>query len=400
MADPQDALFKALNSNTQYQAAKSGKGGLLDMLLTGYQMAYPQAPAANMAMGMRQAYNVGQYNKAVQAEAAMQRQRQTSTDTNNAAIYNAATGQHVSGPFDTTLANSMAPHLRKDNAVPSMNDMLQGGALVMEKGADYDPALIRDYTKQQGEANNFLQKGGGLGDIASGQSASLIGQTLGKMGGTLGVPSLDPGQSRMLTGGVNKVAPNRGIDTNVSPWMYATDVPTNVAGLMKSGLDDAQAKGTLDANIRHDKATEQQAKWEEQNKLDHGYWSPNSPPAPHYPTFQEQMFGAMSPEQQKQFIARNASGTPDKPVKYPKMTPKDMETMQNLRKQYNSEAAGFFKNPGKAEVARQQYNMLAGQFGQSPIGTAAPATAFGGKGKSNLDSGKSKLSNSIYPGKG
>ncbi len=65
-------LIKALSTSQAYQAAKFGGrapagkfGGLLDILLPAYQAAFPKAPAANLAMGARQAYNVRQYNKAL-----------------------------------------------------------------------------------------------------------------------------------------------------------------------------------------------------------------------------------------------------------------------------------------------------------------------------------------------
>lgn len=377
MADTFD-LADLLSKQTQYQAAKSGSGGLLDMVLAGYQAAFPKAPAANLLMGARQAYNVGKYNKAVQAEAMRQQLRQQLEDTNNASIYQKRTGVQMQGPFDIGLANSSAPDIRKDNATPSINDALAGKQLQLDNNADYSPELINQWLAQQGKATNFAGRNGGLGAIGEGQNASLLRLPPSAMNlPKPGQPAPPTPSGGALTAGASFEQMPPQIPTNVSPYMLPTDIPSQVADLFKAGLTDAHSKATTDETGRHNKTTEGETG--RHNRANEGIGYKNA--AAHMLSASKAgssgraptLLDLMSPTQRAQYLERQATG---ETAKAPKITSTDIKTMGELRQAYNSEAGGFFKNPEKAAQAAADYNVLADQFNMpklAPFGNTSNA---------------------------
>lgn len=407
MADATADLVKALNTSAAYQAAKYGGGaptsklgGLLDILLPAYQAAFPKAPAANLAMGARQAWNLRQYNQQVRAAQEAEIKRQTNMDENNAAIYNSRTGQNISGPFDVTLANSSAPDIRKDNATGSLNTLLGGGALRLGQHADYDPALIRDYLGQQSKATDFINQGSGLAAIASGQGQSLSG---GGQAGQAPTPSLQQGVmddgtgQPMLSAGISSNAPPKQIDTMQSPYLLPTDTPSNVSTLMGKGMEDARGNAGLTETNRHNVASESEIRRSHganegiarinaaANTLRAQKYQPGGggyPPQPNeasraYDAFQK---GLITREEYAQTLGAKSGS-----LKIPKMTAEDNKRLAELKQEYNNQAGGFFKNPNAARAAAESYNQMADQYGQPHIGESAP---FKNKSVGNL---KSKL---------
>lgn len=182
MVDNSDALLDLMKTNTQYQAAKFGSGGLLDMAIMAYQAAFPKAPAANLLAGGRQAYNIGKYNKAVQAEALRQQLRQEMTDANNAEILARRTGLKVQGPFDLTFANNAAPDLRNDANLEFNRERLRSGVL--------NPDLITFNTENvDNSVNEAMKRSGQLNDAQA---------TLGMLPAWMGTPTGDMPGGRVL----------------------------------------------------------------------------------------------------------------------------------------------------------------------------------------------------------
>jgi hypothetical protein len=249
--DPQQEYY---SKKVAYDAAKAGGGGLLDYMTAIYSAIAPNAGAARLLQGINQVSNIHGYNKAQQAAAEAAYKRQALTDANNSLINYQRTGKQVSGPFDISLANSAAPDIRKDNSRQSRQDLIDGKKLTLSNYADYDPALERDYIKQQADATNYAMQNGGVNAINQGQKASMT------YPGGNGAPPQQPGQFTKMPGGMQwdngaGTTLNAGVQQtgglrdyqapipmNVSPFTLPTDIPAQVAAGQRAGVDDAQTR--------------------------------------------------------------------------------------------------------------------------------------------------------------
>lgn len=295
-------LTDLLAKQTQFQAAKSGSGGLLDMVLAGYQMAFPRAPVANALYGARQAYNIGQYNKAIQQEALRQQIYQGELDANNAEIYNRRAGTNIKGPFSHDLANAAAGDIRTDNAQPVVKGLLDTGRIdtsLIQPGMNVDPKLIEMAVTRAAAAND------------AGQTKAELGQWMG--GGVPGAPAQPSGQPALqpdpalglgaLQGGVYQ---NQGVTPAEAFSVGIPDVGQLLTG-RNNEQDNARGLQQIQETGRHNKASEQAAMMNAQaNQMRAQKYQPGGGGGP---GFQEQIFARLSPEQQQQYLARFAGGT-------------------------------------------------------------------------------------------
>lgn len=244
------------------------------------------AGLGNMLNNMGQRNYLNQMQQQAMREYKNQQDRQNMTDANNASIWNSRTGQNIQGPFDTTFADHSAGDIRDTNAVPSLNAMLGGEALKLDPYGSYDPALLKDYLQRQGDATNYVNAN--TEDITAGQKASSIGAPVtspqapagsewnrvyvkpGFQEGTLdngtGEASLGPATQQALQAATAYSAPANQIPPNVSPYFLPTDVPQQVAGNQRAGLQDKQEAGKQTETHRSNIAGEQ-LKREQQKAL-------------------------------------------------------------------------------------------------------------------------------------
>ena len=399
-------LNDALTKQTQFQAAKYGTGGLLDVLLGAYQAAAPRAPFANLLMGARQAYNIGQYNNSVKAEQKRQLERQQTTDANDAANFNDQTGRNISGPFSHDLAIAGIPNIRKGNATQSINNLLHGGDLTLDAHGDYDPGLVTKYLGQQGSATNYLNQNAGLGAIASGQGQSLLGAGLANLVNSKLSPNSPMRMGVMPNGqgistGISKSAPPDQIDTTSSPFLMPTDVPSNIASGQRAGLQDAQANATNAETVLHNRTSEKETA--RNHRATEGIGRTNA--AAHMISARKpsgagralQATDLMTPEQQKQYAARIAAGPNGSPPVVPSAS--QWLQLEHLRRQAEgSDGILGFGKQAPDMAAAQRYNGYAKKYGLTPINIGGSAP-FGNQSGSKLQGNQASLSSSIYPGR-
>lgn len=287
MADTTD-LADYYSKSAAIGAAKYGGygnskfGGLLDMILPAYQAAFPKAPVANALMGARQAWNMHNYNKVMQAQYAAQQARQATTDTNNDTIFNKATGLNVVGNFDTALGNSMAPHIRDSNQASNYNAMLKGDQLQIDPYGTVDTSVINPYMKQMGEnassnaAKSQFTPTYAQGGQAAGQLTpqSLIGQLPGLKGLQQAMNQIAPQTAPQLqnpdgsfnasaNGGTSQLSPEQSAAAQLNPYASANVPVGNLTTLFDAGGAAAQKGAGMQQDInqltetgRHNKADE------------------------------------------------------------------------------------------------------------------------------------------------
>jgi hypothetical protein len=197
-------------------------------------------PAFFSALGnVGQVKNESAYNQYLKSVADYERARQTATDTNDAGIFNASTGQNISGPFSRDFATAQTGAIRENNANPSINDLIQGNPLVLNPSGKYDPALISKYLEQQQNVTNSnAAQDLAAGIFGGGQNASAVNGGMNVPGQLQQPVGLDMGGQPALSAGVQQQqAPS------VSPFIQAALPVDQIFGQFGRGAQDAQEAG-------------------------------------------------------------------------------------------------------------------------------------------------------------
>lgn len=323
-------------------------------------------------VGMTEGMSRRNYMNQLQQQYLAEQQRLKQTDANNAQIWNARTGQTITGPFDTTFANNSAGDIRKSNAVPSINNMLGGEALNLNQYGDYSDSMLNNYTAQQAGATNFLNRSTGLDAVQGGQGQSLLHKALMNMGNNPTqpqAPSLEGG-APTLSAGANFSRPAQQIDTGMSPFLLPTDVPTQIAGMQQAGLEDAQKKGVLDETTRSNMAEEKQERdiYNATVKNQGGYARYAPAPIPPQPSeatraYQALQAGIITPEQYARTLGA-LPGTSEQPT----IPSQDQQTyLENLKNKAQGKAGWFGSATTPDPAAAQQYNQYASRYGLPPL---------------------------------
>lgn len=250
----QSSLLRSMVNTAQANNAKYGGygqgGNFGNYLIQGLKAAFPNSPLFNAVGAINTARNVQGYNKYLQqqaqAAAAYQQQRQAQEDQNNAAIYEARTGQHLNGHFDTNFANQSAGDIRKSNAFSDIQNLMNTGQFDMTNpNADYGniPEML---LKRTGEGNDAYQ-------------------TLEQMPDFIGAQPKAQAQQPILNDGISQLQDEVPLQAGVNYQRGLT--PANIMNVgipnvdqLLTGRSDAQdyqlGQGKLEESTRHHKANE------------------------------------------------------------------------------------------------------------------------------------------------
>lgn len=161
-------------------------------------------------------YWVGKQNIENQKAANAQYMYELAKNANNTSIFNAATGQNISGPIDFKDAQSYVNDIRENNQNANTNAWLNGSPLQVDPYGKIDPSLIQGYKTRQGVVSDTNKTLGVLPNYVTGQYPGFNGFNGGSVGqgivnqmnpptkdGKYSIPTLDPGidgQSAISTG--------------------------------------------------------------------------------------------------------------------------------------------------------------------------------------------------------
>jgi len=313
------ALSKLFGSAAGYNNAQYGNTGfgILDMarpaidFLTGSYGAHLANPEArgtalaglgNAVSGLSRRHYQDMMNRQYQNEMEYQRNRQASTDVNNATIFKTRTGIDIEGPFDTDFANQSSGDIRKNRANPWYNAQLHGENADLDPYADYDMDMLKSTLEHFGGVSNFMNRGLGVNAMQDGQRLSLTtpGSTLDKAkrsfgapGGALSGPQFDSGDGTpgalpgVLPAGISLSRPSVMPDANTSPFFMPTDIPPQISQLLQAGAQDAQQAGqqaiTQQNNLANQSLNRDIHNATVQNKGGYARYAPVGP-APQQPT--------------------------------------------------------------------------------------------------------------------
>ena len=164
------------------------------------------------------------------------------------------------------IDSSEITNVRNDNALPSLQGMLNGEHLQLQSGSNYNPAVINDYMKQIAEN---ASRGGFLKNAPEtfqsgwnryGNNGTTLGKALSQIPGLQADPLLS-GRPSFQTGA--QASGSAGDIVPVNPYYNAVQDPSQFNSLLGHGLSgrhDAQTEAQAAANsaedIRHNKAME------------------------------------------------------------------------------------------------------------------------------------------------